>query len=74
MNIDFYGGQAKIIPISLGDFKVMLKNAYEAKVKPTSETIQQLLAEFVDCALKSKSEVEWYSEIIQKSQKAFQTT
>ncbi len=71
MNIDFYGGQAKIIPISLQDFKTILQNAYKAKVKPNSESIQQLLSELVNCALKSKSEVEWYDAIVQKSQKAF---
>lgn len=71
MNIDFYGGQAKIIPICLDDFKVLLKNAYEAEVKPTSEAIQKLLAEFVNGALKSKNEIEWYGEIIQISHNAF---
>lgn len=70
-NIDFYGGKAKIIPISLGDFKVLLGNAYSLKKKPTSVDIKNLWSELSGLALNTENESQWYDAISQKTRTAF---
>jgi len=71
-NIEKYGGKAKIIPISLSDFKQLLSNAYKAERKPTSIEIKKLWQEFASLALETNSEVEWYRAISFKTKTAFQ--
>ena len=70
-NIEYYGGKAKIIPISLDDFKILLNNAYSLKEKPTSIDIKNLWTELSDLATKTENEIQWYSEISIRTKQAF---
>ncbi|MEK7095183.1 MAG: AlwI family type II restriction endonuclease [Patescibacteria group bacterium] len=70
-NIDYYGGKAKIIPISLNDFKILLNNAYSLKDKPTSSDIKKLWSELSGLALKAENENQWFSAISEKTRTAF---
>lgn len=73
LDIGFYGGKAKIIPLSLDDFRVLLKNAYDRESKPNSGEIQELWREIADLALQKDNEQEWYSSVSQKAREAFVT-
>jgi hypothetical protein len=73
LNIEYYGGSAKIIPLSLDDFKALLKNAYQRENKPNSEEIRRLWSEIADLALTKQNETEWYNSISQKTREAFVT-
>ena len=70
-NIEKYGGRAKIIPISLGDFKKLLNNANNSKVKPTADDLKKLWSEIAALALTSDSEVEWCRKISTKVETVF---
>ena len=70
-NIEKYGGRAKIIPISLGDFKKLLNNANNSKVKPTADDLKKLWSELAALALTSDSEVEWCRKISTKVETVF---
>ena len=63
INIEYYGGKAKIIPIALDDFKKLLANAYSLSDKPNAPAIQKLLHELADLAISATSEIEWYKAI-----------
>lgn len=73
LNIEYYGGKAKIIPLCLDDFKTVLRNAYQRESKPNSEEIRRLWSEIADLALEKQNETEWYSSISQKAREAFVT-
>lgn len=73
LNIEYYGGKAKIIPLCLDDFKTVLRNAYQRESKPNSEEIGRLWSEIADLALEKQNETEWYSSISQKAREAFVT-
>lgn len=62
-NISYYGGKAKIVPLSLQDFKTILNNANKATTKPTSSSIQKLMEDIANLAETSKSEVDWQEKI-----------
>ena len=70
-NVERYAGNAKIIPISLADFKGLLSNAYQSKKKPTSIEIKRLWSELSDLALQANSETEWYKAISTRLKTAF---
>lgn len=63
IDISFYNGNSKIIPMELSVFLDMLECAYMSKTKPTSQNIQKMLEHISEYALKSENEVEWYLEI-----------
>lgn len=71
MNIDYYGGQAKIIPISLNDFKKLLSSAYSSSEKPNASAIRNLFKELADLAISAKSETEWHAAISSRLETAF---
>lgn len=62
-NIDYYGGKAKIIPLSLKDFKIILENANKAKTKPNSSSIKKFMEDIARLAEVSKSETDWQEKI-----------
>jgi len=63
MTIDQYGGQAKIIPIALEDFKKLLAHAYRATEKPDATAIKKLFQDLSNLAVSAKSDTEWSSAI-----------
>lgn len=71
LNIAYYGGQVKIIPITLNDFKVMLANANNAEVKPDSVAIKTFIVSIADLALTSQSESEWLEQTSIRARAAF---
>lgn len=70
-NIEYYGGKAKIIPLSLDDLRTLLTNAYNSKDKPKASSLRELFDELSSYADQSSSEKEWYQKINTKVQKAF---
>ncbi len=73
-NVRYYGGKAKIIPLSLNDFRNLLSNANSLKSKPTSESIRLFFKNLSDSAIQSKDEVEWYNDISEHAKNAFLKT
>ncbi|HBB76734.1 MAG: hypothetical protein A2186_01055 [Candidatus Levybacteria bacterium RIFOXYA1_FULL_41_10] len=61
--VSYYGGKAKIIPFSLSDFKLFLKQAYVSHTKPSSNTIKNFLTRISDSAESVEDENEWYANI-----------
>ncbi|HDY73067.1 MAG TPA: AlwI family type II restriction endonuclease [Candidatus Jorgensenbacteria bacterium] len=71
INIEHYGGKAKIIPLSLDDLKTLLKNAYQSKKRPKAADIKTLFVHLSDLALSTSSEKEWRQKISETVQGAF---
>lgn len=59
----YYGGIVRIIPMSLPDFQMMLKQAYRCRVKPTALTIKTFVQKASQLASSAKNEVEWYDDV-----------
>lgn len=74
INISYYGGKARIIPVNLDSFIRILLHAYKSQKKPTSKNIH----EFVQFAsLKAEeldNEVDWINTINQSIDKIFAIT
>lgn len=58
-----YGGSIKIIPLSLADFREMLRVAYEKSEKPTAKTIHSFVEKASDLAHESEDEEVWYQSV-----------
>lgn len=63
INISYYGGTSKIIPMQLSDFKKMLEVANKADKKPSADSIKKLLDYISNLALKVPDEKIWYQNI-----------
>lgn len=63
IDIEFYGGKSKIIPMTINDFRKMLEVAYLADEKPDSDTILRFLEKHSERALISTNEEIWYKGI-----------
>ena len=61
--VAYYGGKARIIPLSLSDFQVMLERAYQREAKPTATTIKQFVEHASQLAITASNEEEWYTNI-----------
>lgn len=61
--IAYYGGNTKIIPMSLEDYQEMLRVAYEAKEKPTSNNLKNFLEKHSNNAIQLEDEEQWYQQI-----------
>ena len=61
--VAYYGGKARIIPLSLSDFQMMLKQAYQREEKPTATTIKQFVEQASQLAVAASNEEEWYTHI-----------
>ncbi len=73
-NVERYGGKAKIIPLSLDEFKVLLANAAEAKDKPKSTQIHDFLKTAAHYAETSQSELDWKTKISEQVKTTFLST
>jgi len=63
IDIAFYGGKAKIIPVEIEVFQKLLKTAYQSKTKPTSEDIYKFVSEATSLVSNTSNELEWYQHI-----------
>ena len=63
IDIAFYGGRAKIIPVEVETFQKILKTAYKAKTKPTSEDIYRFINEATNLVANTANELEWYQHV-----------
>lgn len=63
INVAYYGGKAKIIPLEIKDFQYLLKKAYDAKRKPNSNDIHNFVRRASNFANETKDEYEWYEKI-----------
>jgi hypothetical protein len=61
IEIEYYGGKAKIIPIEIEDFIKLL--IWAEKKRPKSIWLKDFLMERSKSALKVKNEIEWMAEI-----------
>ena len=71
LDISFYGGTARIVPISLENFKILLKNAANNNIKPNSIDIQKLLEDLCSLVKDCSNEKEWSNKIDEKISTAF---
>ncbi|HOW60646.1 MAG TPA: AlwI family type II restriction endonuclease [Candidatus Moranbacteria bacterium] len=71
INIEYYGGKSQIIPLSLEDFKCLLKNAHSSAIKPKADDLKNLFNSLSNLALKTENEKDWYQQISQTVQNAF---
>ena len=62
--ISYYGGKAKIIPLSLNDFKMLLIKAHGFSDSPKSENIKSLISEFIAFSQTAEDENDWYQKIV----------
>lgn len=63
INISYYGGTSKIIPMQLADFKKMLEIANKSNKKPSADSIKKLLDHISNIALEVPDEKIWYQNI-----------
>lgn len=70
-NVQQYGGKAKIIPLSLDEFKVLLANAAAAKDKPKSTQIYDFLKIAAQHAETAQSETDWKAMISEQVKTTF---
>lgn len=59
MDISYYGGKSKIIPLELRLFVELLKKSYGFKSQPTPNNIKKFLDEVISGIFKSNNEEEW---------------
>lgn len=63
IDIAYYGGKAKIIPLEVGDFKKLLEKAFLAKVKPKSSDLYNFVSSATRLVESVQNEAEWYAGI-----------
>jgi hypothetical protein len=63
MSLDLYGGEAKIIPMSLNDFCLMIEKAKIAENKPNADNIKQFVEKASSFALEAETPESWYDFI-----------
>ncbi len=63
MNISYYGGKSKIIPMDLDSFINLIENSYRCKTQPNSSNIRQLLDTIINFSETAENEESWYSYI-----------
>lgn len=62
-DVAYYGGRARIIPLSLQDFQTFLEQAYHYEPKPTAASIKAFVQKASELAIASSNEVEWYESV-----------
>lgn len=62
-NISMYGGEAKIVPLELDDFRVMLKKAKEAENRPTAKSIERFVTKASALTLEAQTPKKWYDQV-----------
>ena len=63
MNISYYGGKTKIIPLELEQFMKMIENSYNYKTQPTPKDIRRFLDKVIEQIDLSENENEWNTQI-----------
>lgn len=63
MNISYYGGKTKIIPLELDQFMKMIENSYNYKTQPTPKDIRRFLDKVIEKIDLSENENEWNTQI-----------
>ncbi len=63
MNISYYGGKTKIIPLELDQFMKMIENSYNYKTQPTPKDIRRFLDKVIEQIDLSENENEWNTQI-----------
>lgn len=63
INVSYYGGTSRIIPMQLSDFKKMIEVANNSKKKPSANSIKKFLNYISNLALKAPDEKIWYQKI-----------
>ena len=69
LTVDLYGGTARIIPLSVADFRVMLAMADAREAKPSAIDIRSFVHQASQLALQVNTETEWYQQIQQLVQR-----
>lgn len=63
MNISYYGGKTKIIPLELEQFMKMIENSYNHKTQPTPKDIRRFLDKVIEQIDLSENENDWNNQI-----------
>lgn len=63
INVSYYGGTSKIIPMQLSDFKKMIEVAKNSNKKPSADSIKKFLDSVSNLATKVSDEKIWYQNI-----------
>lgn len=63
INISYYGGTSKIIPIDLSDFQLLLNKLRNRDRKANVESLKIILEEACKKALTTENELQWQKEI-----------
>jgi hypothetical protein len=71
LDIKYYGGKSKIIPVDLPDFITMLTNAHQAVNKPDAGAIKQFCVSVSETALSVSNEEEWMDRIRELTKTVF---
>ena len=61
MEISYYGGKSKIIPLELEQFMKLVENSYTYINQPNPSDVQQFLDAVIEQGELSKNEIEWQS-------------
>lgn len=67
MNIQYYGGTSRIVPLPLSVFIKMLEDSYNAGYIPEPRHIQRFFDRSNELANSTGNEVEWYNQITQEA-------
>lgn len=63
MEIAYYGGKSKIIPLELEQFMKLVENSYTYINKPIPSDVQRFFDDVIEQGELSKNEIEWQSRI-----------
>jgi hypothetical protein len=74
IDIAYYGGKAKIIPLEVGDFKKLLEKAFLARVKPKSSDLYNFVSSATRLVESVQNEAEWYAGISSLTESWFTPT
>lgn len=63
IDISYYGGKTKIVPLDLAQFMQLVENSYNYPSQPTPNSIRQFLDDVIQQENLSADENEWYERI-----------
>lgn len=64
IDIAFYGGKAKIIPMEVNDFQKILISAFQSKNKPKETDLYKFVNQASKLAQTTENETEWYKDVV----------
>ena len=59
VNVSYYGGKAKIIPLELEQFMRLVENAYNYRDQPNEEDLRIFLDKVIQYGESARDENEW---------------